>query len=464
MFQISDENRKWWILSAMAICSGLIMLDETIVGVALPTLRTELGMSALTSHWVISIYMLVFASAAAAGGKLGDIVGFRNLLLGGTVLFALGSLGCGLSGDGTFLLVSRAIQGLGAAAIFPATVAMIMIAFPKKQRGMAMGTLAAVGTIFLATGPLVGGFLSELVSWRWIFWVNIPVVAAAVAIIMAAWSEGVGPKRDERFDFTGLITLVAGLTLVVFAIMQGPSAGWTSWSITGSFLCGFLLLVMFAFVETRNTPPLINVELFRGRSFIACNVIIFSGQFTKITIVVFAALYFQEILGMKPLTAGLALLLAVAAFPILSVYVGRLADRTDVRKLVLTGQAIATCAMFWIALASGWNSYWAIAPGLVLWGLGMPFVYAPTLRALANSVPKEHQGQIGGIGVTFRLLGGAIGAAVGSALLSVGSFQTVFLCTALLMLVSLLLGWIAIEDEKKTEASQSHHRFHLWGH
>ncbi|MEM7172778.1 MAG: MFS transporter, partial [Pseudomonadota bacterium] len=178
MFRVREGNRKWWVLAAMGAGGGLIMLDETVVGIALPTIQHDLKMADVTSHWVVNAYMLVFAAFAAASGKLGDLFGFRALLICGSVLFGMASLACGLSGSGAWLVTARLVQGLGAAAIFPATVAMVMIAFPEEQRGMAMGVLAAVGTTFLAIGPLVGGLLTELVSWRWIFWINVPVVTA----------------------------------------------------------------------------------------------------------------------------------------------------------------------------------------------------------------------------------------------------------------------------------------------
>ena len=465
LLTITDESRKWWILIAMSACGGLIMLDETVVGVALPTLRRELDMSQLTSHWVISIYMLVFAGAAAAGGRLGDMLGFRTVVFIGAALFGLGSLACGFAGDGTFLIAARAVQGLGAALIFPATVATVMVAFPKEQRGMAIGTLAAIGTVFLALGPLVGGFLIELISWRWIFWINIPVVVVAAAITVAAWSDSFQQNKKEPFDYVGLLTLVAGLTLLVFAIKQGPDLGWTNGLIVGAFVGGAALLTVFALFERRQALPLINVELFGDKSFTACNLIIFSAQFAKISIVVFGALYLQDKLGMSPLVAGVALLLAVAFFPFFSRPVGRLADKFGARPLVLSGFAAATLAIFWIAFATRLESYWFVAPGLLVWGLGMPLVYAPILRAMANSVAQEKQGQVGGIGVTFRLLGGTVGAAVGSTLLLVtSSFQAVFLATGLLMLVALLFGWYAIAREEDAQSSQAHHRIRFWMH
>ncbi|SLN66893.1 Multidrug resistance protein stp [Roseovarius albus] len=437
--------RKWWTLIAMALSGGLIMLDETVVGIALPTLRNDLNMSQTSAHWVISIYMLVFACCAAAGGRLGDIVGFRKLLIIGAALFALGSLACGLASDGVMLIAARAVQGLGAAAIFPMTVAMIMVVFPKDQRGIAIGTLAAISTVFLALGPIVGGYLSEVVSWRWIFWINVPVVVAATAIVVVAFPRQ--PSRDarERFDTSGFVTLTAGLTLLVFSIMQGPTVGWISGLILGCFAGGVFLLIGFILIEARKNAPLIDVSLFRLKAFSAANLIIFTGQYSKITIVVFGALYFQDKLGMQPIVAGATLLLAVVGFPFLSTAVGRMADNTGARRLVLNGQMVATAAMFLIALtAQSEGLKWMVA-GLVLWGLGMPFVYAPVLREMANAVPVQKQGQVGGIGVSFRLLGGAVATAISSSILSVsGNFQLVFFSTAILMLVALLFGFMGL--------------------
>ncbi|MEM6463892.1 MAG: MFS transporter [Pseudomonadota bacterium] len=465
MSGITDQNRKWWILISMAACAGLIMLDETVVGVALPTLQRDLGMSRLASHWVISIYMLVFAAAAAASGRIGDRIGFSILLPVGAGLFGVGSLACGFATNGALLITARAVQGLGAAIIFPSTVAMIMIVFPKEQRGTAMGTLAAIGTVFLALGPLIGGVLTELVTWRWIFWINIPIVAIAAVIALVALPRDSEDKKSESFDTSGLVTMVGGLTLLVFAVMQGPAMGWTSWFIVGSFCGGVILLVVFVVLESRFAEPLINVELFRQASFSSCSLILFTGQFAKISLVVFGAMYLQQKIGMSPFTAGLALLVAVVAFPFLSLPVGRMADKLGARSLVLSGQGIATVAMFWIMLSTGWDRYWVIMPGLLIWGIGMSFIYAPVLRALANSVPKEKQGQVGGIGVTFRLLGGTVSAAVGSTLLlTTDSFQIVFLVTGLLMLLAWAFGWFAILHEPTKPDAQVHHPMRIWGH
>jgi len=446
MLGINESTRKWRILAAMGAIAGLIMLDETVVAVALPTVRRDLAMSGVAAHWVISVYFLLFTVFAAAGGKLGDVLGFKRLLFVGAAIFGLASLACGMAEGGTFLIAARAVQGLGAALIFPATIAMVTIVFPQDQRGMAIGVLAAVGTTMLALGPLVGGFLTEIVSWRWIFWVNVPIVLAIIVIVMVAWVD-LPPKGERsRFDYGGLVALVGGLAMVVFAIMQGATWGWTQTVILGLLICGIAFLALFVFVEVRREDPLIEVDLFRIASFSACTLVLFVGQYCKIALIVFIALYLQDDLKMTPFEAGLALLVAVAAFPFLSAPVGRMADRFGARRPVLGGLALATLGMFWLGIAVAWDSYLLLLPGLIVWGLGMPFCYAPTMRAMANAVPREKQGQIGGIVITARLLGGTFGMAVGSTLLTMtGTFTAVFLATAAFMLAVVVVGYTAIE-------------------
>ena len=453
MRPITDENRKWLILIAMSTVSGMVMLDETVVGVALPTVRRDLGMSEVASHWVISAYMLVFAGTAAAGGRMGDVIGFRNLIMIGVAVFGLASLACGLAEDGAFLIAARAVQGVGAALLFPSTIAMVTTVFPKEQRGRAIGILAAISTVFPAAGPLVGGFLTEIVSWRWIFWINLPIVLLIGLVVLAAWVEPSREGTRPRIDYGGLVTLVAGLGMLIFAIMQGAAWGWTQPIILTVLASGLVLLAVFVRIERRRDAPLIEVDLFRSASFSACALAILVGQFSKIAVVVFVALYLQHVLQMSPLVAGLCLLAAVVGTPIMSAPSGRLADRFGARRPALAGLALATLAMIWTGLAAGWESYALLVPGLVLWGVAFPVCFMPSARAITNAVPAETQGQAGGIIVTARLLGGTIGMAICSTLLVVtGSFQVVFLATGGLMFAVLLLAWAGIERQSGAQA------------
>ncbi|HMB77159.1 MAG TPA: MFS transporter [Kiloniellaceae bacterium] len=444
------ERRRWWILLALALAGGLIMLDETVVGVALPALQGDLGLSQVAAHWVINAYMLVFAALVAAGGRLGDLVGWGRLFPIGKAVFGLASLGAGFADGLAGLIIARILQGLGAAAIFPGTIAMVMVMFTPQERGKALGLLVAVATSFLALGPMVGGFLTELVSWRWIFWINLPVAATALLVAMAAWTAP--PRRAARtaFDWTGLLWLVTGLSLLVFGLMQGTAWGWRAPAVIAPLLCGLASLGIFFRLELRRDEPLIAVALFRNASFSSCATMLLAGQFSKIALVVFGALYLQRDLAMSPLEAGLALLPSVAAFPLLSASVGHLSDRLPVRRLVLSGLTLASAAMLWIAVAATWKSYLLLLPGLLLWGGGMVFCYAPTMRAMADSVAPEMQGQCSGIGVTARLLGGTLGVALcGGLLTATGGFQPLFFATAAVMLLSLLFGVFSLVPNPK---------------
>ncbi|MEH6525075.1 MAG: MFS transporter [Sneathiella sp.] len=451
MLKITDDNRKWWILTALGAGAGLIMLDETVIGVALPTIRQDLGMTEVAGHWTVSIYMLVFATLAAAAGKIGDLIGFRVLFTAGITIFGAASFLCGWAQTGDVLLFARAIQGVGAAIIFPASVAMLALVFPKEQRGMAIGILAATGTVFLATGPLIGGALTEILSWRWVFWINAPIAIIIITIVSLSWTLPKNVNEGSIFDITGFILMTLGLSLFVFALMQGASWGWTQVYILSALIGGLASIVVFYFIERRSEQPLIDVRLFHVASFSSANLILFAGQFSKLSLVVFGALFLQDKLGLSPFQSGLALLACVAAFPILSIPVGRLADLFGARNLVLGGLAFATLGMFWVAIATVAESYLSLLPGLIIWGVGMPFCYAPTLRAMANSVPAEKQGEVSGIGVTSRLLGGTLGVALSSTvLLASGGFQDVFYLAAWVMLGALLFGWLVFDKPAVT--------------
>jgi EmrB/QacA subfamily drug resistance transporter len=431
----------------MSGTGGLILLDETVIGVALPTIQRDIGLSLVVSHWVVNAYLLAFAGFAAAGGKMGDVIGLNRAFFIGIAAFGLGSLSAGFAGGESLLITARAVQGFGAAMIFPATIAMVAAVFPAAQRGTAIGILLAVANTFLAAGPLVGGFLIETFSWRWIFWVNVPIVALVTLAVSAAWPGE--PRKDDRpgIDYAGLLMLAAGLGMFVFAMMQGASWGWTHALILGFLLGGALCIALFIVIELRKDAPLIEVDLFRDTQFTAYNLVLFSAQVSKMAVVIFGALYLQHVLRMGPLTAGLCLLAAVVGTPICGAPAGRLVDKVGARGPALLGLACLTLAMIWIGGASIWNSYPLLLPGLVLWGLALPFCYAAPLRAIMNAVPAAKQGQASGISTTTRLLGATIGMAACSTLFAMtGSYQAIFLGTAAFMAAVLVFGWLIIDS------------------
>ncbi len=447
---LNDKNRKWWILVAMGGVVGLILLDETVVGVALPSVKRDLGLSQVAAHWVINAYLLVFAGLAAAAGKLGDVIGLKRLFILGVVIFGVASLAAGFAQNGSWLITARAIQGIGAAVIFPSSIAMVTIAFPKEQRGLALGIYGAIGTVFLALGPLIGGFVTDVFSWRWIFWINPPIAAGIALMVAAAW---VNPPREQataRFDYLGLMLLVSGLSLFVIALMQGPEWGWSDPAILALLIAGLALLATFAVVERRIATPLIDVDLFDSATFSACNIVVFAAQFSKIAVIVFGAIYLQNALNMRPLEAGLALVAAVGPAPFTAALSGRLADRVGSRIPTLAGLTAAGLALLWVGFAVVWDNYWLLLPALLIWGGASPFLFMPPQRAIMNAVPASKQGQAGGIAMTSQLLGGTIGMAVcGTLFVMTKDFRVVFLATAVLMLTVLLIGWLAIERGTK---------------
>lgn len=446
---MNEHNRKWWILSAMGAILGVILLDETVVGVALPDIQLELAISEVASHWVVNIYMLLLAGLAAAAGKLGDIVGHKALAIGGLLIFGAASLACGFADHGAWLIAARGVQGVSAAIIFPASLAMVMIAFPEGQRGMALGIYGAIGTVFLALGPAVGGFLTHYASWRWIFWINPPIVLAVALIVLAAWTDAPRGMTTERLDKTGLALLVSGLTMVVFAVMQGPDWGWTDPTILLPLVVGSALLAAFIVVERRVPKPLLEIGLFANRSFAGCNLVLFAAQYSKMAVFVFGAFYLQDVLKMSPQMAGLALLPTVAPQPFTAPLAGYMVDRYGDRRPALGGIVFLGVGMLWIGVAATGGGYAWLFPGLLLWGLSMAFLFVPPQRAVMGAVPREKQGEAGGIAMSSQLLGAAVGMAVCSTLFSMtGDFRVVFFANAGFSFIVLVIAWLTIDDTR----------------
>jgi EmrB/QacA subfamily drug resistance transporter len=447
-------DSKYLILGAMGGVIGIVLLDETVVGVALPTLREDLGLSQGTAHWVVNAYLLVFAALAATGGRLGDIFGHRTPFLLGLAVFAIASLACGLAESGGWLIAARAVQGIGAAAIFPLSIAMLSLVFPPEQRGMAVGIYGAIGSTFLALGPFIGGAFTEFLSWRWIFWIN-PVIAAGIAaVVLPTWRDLPRYKKTAHIDIGGLLCLVVGLSMIVFAVMEGPRWGWYHPTIVLGLVAGCLLLVAFFAVEQRSRDPLVQVSLFRAASFSACNLAVFAAQYSKIATIVFGALYLQDMLDMSPLVSGLVLLLAVVPVPLISVPSGQLFDRFGARPLVLGGLALTAAATLWLSLALKAESFAWLVPGLVVWGIGVTLLFAPPRTAVMEAVPPEKHGQAGGIVMTAQLLGGTIGMAICSAIyLMTQSFAAIFVANTVLLLAVLGFAWRAIEGTETKAAA-----------
>lgn len=436
-----EGARKWWIGLAMGAALGLFTLDETIVGVALDAIQRELGLSELTAHWVVNAYLLTLAAFVAAGGKLADVFGLRRVFMTGLVTFGVASLAAGFAEGSTWLIAARALQGVGGAVVVPVSLAMITTSFPRDQQGTALGVYGALGGLGLAMGPLLGGVLTETLSWRWIFWVNPIVVAAIAAVVVIAWKE---PERrpSPPLDIVGLTTLVLGLTGLVLGVMQGEDWGWTSVGVLASLAVGAAALIYFVVSQLRRANPLIELALFRDATFSSANSSVFLGQLVKVASLVFFPIYLQQVLDLSPLEAGLAVMPAGIAGLAGGPVAGWATDRYGPRMPTLVGLVASAASLAWLAAWSTGTSYWPMLPAVVVWGFTLALVFAPPLTAVMTSVPQEQQGEASGISGTAQMVGGTIGVAIFSALLSAGAdFDVLFFGAAVASLGVFAVCW-----------------------
>lgn len=441
-----DDNRRWWVLGAMGAILGVILLDETVVGVALPTIQKDIGLSDLGAHWVVSIYLLVLAALAGAAGRLGDTIGTRALVVIGLLLFGLSSMAAGFANSGTAIVLARAVQGVGAAIIFPLSLVLVSMSFEDKDRGMALGIYGAIGTSFLALGPVVGGLLTDYLSWRWIFWINPPIVLIVALITWIHWRDP--PHRDEpACDWAGLLLLVGGLGLTVFGIMEGPERGWGQVDVLGPLILGALMLGILVPMELRVPAPLIAMRLFANGTFAASNMIVLLAQFVKIATFVFGAMYFQRVSGLSPLMAGVALLPAVVPPVLAATIAGKAADTYGTRLPSLLGVLGTLAGLVAMAIGMGLGVNLLVYAGLLFSGVAISFLFVPPQRAVMMSVPPGMQGQAGGIVLSSQLLGGTFGMAICSTVYAMsGSFAAVFWVTAAVSALILIYAHSALEQ------------------
>ncbi|MEM6462281.1 MAG: MFS transporter [Pseudomonadota bacterium] len=452
MRTIGGENRQWWLLWALSGVLGMTVLEETVVGVALPTIRTDLAMGQIASHWVINAYLLTFTCFVAVGGRLGDMVGHGRIFQTGAAIFILASLGAGLSPTGDVLIGALAIQGVGAAFMFPTSIAMVTASFPPRHHGTAYGVQTTVGGIFMSAGPLLGGVFSQALSWRWIFLINVPIVAVIAITVLLTWrpddQEVAGRHSNSSFDLAGFATLLFGIIALVSVLMQGTDWGWVDPLTLSLFAAGVVLMLLFVAVELRSDDPLIELDLLSIPTFTGGTLVFFVFQFNKIVIFVFVALLFQENMGRSPVASGLAIMLAVLPTLVTSLITGKLTDRLGARKPLLFGYAVNGIAVVAIGLLSATGSYWLVLVPLIVWGATLPLASVPARRALMGAVPNEKHGQASGINITIQMFGGTMGIALcGTLLAATGSYQLIFLLTGALLLATIAIIWLLIERD-----------------
>jgi EmrB/QacA subfamily drug resistance transporter len=408
----AEENRKWWTLAAVAFGLFMIMLDNTVVNVALPAIERDLHMSISGLEWIVTAYALVFAALMITGGKLADLMGRKRIFIVGLVIFTLASLACGLAPNAGFLIGARAVQGIGAAFMNPATLSIIAATFPPKERGQAIGIWAGVSALALAIGPLVGGLIVDHISWSWIFFVNVPVGVLAIIVSQLVIRESRDTSHEQSIDLPGLLTSGLGLFALSYALIEGNALGWSSAEVLGLFAVAVALLVAFVLLERHQRLPMLDLSLFKIGSFVGANVVALLVSLGMFGVFFFVSLFVQNILGYSPTQAGLIFLPMTVLIILIAPIAGKLSDRIGSRWLMGGGMTILSISLlFYVRVGIGSN-FWSLLPALVLGGIGMAMTMSPMTSAAMGSVPIDKVGVGSGVLNSFRQVGGSLGIAV----------------------------------------------------
>jgi EmrB/QacA subfamily drug resistance transporter len=416
--RMTEDNRRWWALGAMCFALFMIMLDNTVVNVALPSIQRSLHATTTTLEWTVNAYTLAFAVLLVTGGRLGDIFGRRRIFLIGVIVFAGASGAIGFSPSDTWLVAWRAVQGTGAALMMPMTLSIITNAFPPQERGKAIGTWAGVSAMALAIGPVMGGFLVETVSWQSIFFLNLPVAVGAVLVALFAVRESRDETVQRTVDIPGVLTLTVSLAALVLALVEGNSWHWGSTRELVLFAIAVVGLIGFVQIELRRRVPMVDFSFFRARSFLGANAVAFIVSFAMLAMFFFLALYLQNIRGYTPLQAGIRFLPSTVLVIVMGPLAGRLSDRVGPRPLMTLGLLLTSGALFWLSHMTVSSGYGALLPGFLLMGIGIGLTMSPMSTAAMNSVEQTKAGVASGILSQNRMVGGTFGIAVTGALVS----------------------------------------------
>ena len=467
---IASAARKWWALALLSVVQFMVVLDIAIVNVALPSIQVDLGFSQENLQWVISAYALVFGGFLLLGGRAADLLGRRRVFLAGLVVFTLGSLLAGLAWSEASLIGARAFQGLGAAIISPAALSILTTTFAEgRERNLALGVWGAVGGFGAAAGVLLGGVLTDVMSWEWIFFVNIPVGVAALALTPVLLSE----SRDVRartFDVPGAVLVTAGLSTLVYALSEADDSGWTSGATIGRFALSAALLAGFVAWERRQTDPLVSFSIFRLRTVTGANVAGLILGTALFAMFLMLTLYMQQVLGYSALKTGIAYLAVAGTSIVWAGVASQLVTRIGVKRVLVTGMALLTVGLVYFTQVSVGGSYLGdLLPGFLIIAIGMAFSFVPISIAALEGVADEEAGLASGLINTSQQIGGALGIAAlptvsatytedaiatGDALpvALTDGFQAAFVAGAIVAALGILVSVVMIRGGKDAEA------------
>jgi EmrB/QacA subfamily drug resistance transporter len=460
----SEERRKWWTLAAVSFGLFMIMLDNTVVNVALPSIQEDLGAGLSELQWIVTGYALSFAALMLIGGKLADAYGRRFIFVVGIVIFTAASLWCGFADSGDMLIAARVVQGIGAALMNPATLSIIAATFAPRERGMAIGIWAGVSALALAIGPLVGGLLTEHLSWHWIFFVNVPVGVLAIAASYLFITE----SKDEThtsLDLPGLGTSALGLFALTYGLIEANTFGWSSARIVGSFVIAALSLGSFVVIERRRRAPMLDLSLFRSGTYAGANIAMLLVALSMFGVFFFVSLYMQNVLGYSAVQAGAAFLPMTVLIILIAPIAGKASDRFGSRWLMTIGMVLLGVQLLYLSQLGTGSDFWDLLPGFVVGGLGMALTMTPTAAAATRAVPVHKSGVGSAVLNAMRQVGGSVGIALMGAIVAaeasgrpgidgfMAGFERALVVAAVIAFAGSIVAFALVRQEETEQAS-----------
>jgi EmrB/QacA subfamily drug resistance transporter len=415
---VKSETNRWLVLVLVCIAQFMVILDATIVNVALPSIQHGLHFSPTSLQWIVNAYALVFGGFLLLGGRASDLLGRQRLFIAGVIVFTVASLINGIATSSGVLIGGRALQGLGAALVSPAALSIVTTTFAEgRERTKALGVWSAIAAGGGAFGLIIGGLLTETLSWRWVFFVNIPIGIAAALLSLRYIPNTRSEEKPHSADVAGAVTVTGGLLLLVYAIVKAQTYGWGDMKTFGLFAAAVALLASFIVIEQRSRSPLIRLSIFRLRSLTASNLsmlLVASGMFSMFY---FASIYVQEILGYGPLKAGFAFLPFTFGIVIGAGAAQALISRIGIRAVTASGLTIAAFGLAYFTQVSVTGTYWSeVFPGVAVMSIGMGLTFVPLTLLATTNISNEDAGLASGIFNTSQQIGGALGLAVLSTL------------------------------------------------
>ncbi len=403
-------ERKWWTLIAVSVAMFMLLLDITVVNVALPDIQRSLGSSFSDLQWVVNAYSLTLAAFLLTAGAAADLVGRRRVFVLGLIVFTAASAACGLSGSPLELNLFRAVQGVGGAMMFATSLALIASAFHGPERGVAFGVYGGVIGAAVAVGPVIGGLITSGIGWEWIFFVNVPIGIGAVFLTLSQVEESRDPEA-RGIDWVGFVTFSASLFLLVFALVQGNEKGWGSTEIVSFLVGAVVLFAIFIAAERAQQRPMLDLTLFRRPAFTGASVVAFAISASMFSMFLYLTLYVQDVLGYGPLAAGVRFLPITLLSFFVAPIAGRLSVRLPIRMLLGVGLLLVSGGLLTMTAVDAASNWTVLIPGFLLAGAGIGLINPPLASTAVGVVHHSRSGMASGINNTFRQVGIATGVA-----------------------------------------------------